>query len=124
MICQVAVKNQRPVRIGVNGGSLNQELVMARMQENTDQNLGLASDEIINECMVTSALQSTELAIESGTARRSNHHFVQGFAAAAPASRSTATSRARRPSPCIWASLKPAWVSRAWRGPLQRWRLF
>jgi (E)-4-hydroxy-3-methylbut-2-enyl-diphosphate synthase len=66
MICQVAVENQRPVRIGVNGGSLNQELVMARMQENTDQNLGLSSDEIINECMVTSALQSTELAIESG----------------------------------------------------------
>jgi len=66
MICQVAVENQRPVRIGVNGGSLNQELVMARMQENTDQNLGLTSDEIINECMVTSALQSTELAIESG----------------------------------------------------------
>jgi len=66
MICQVAVDNQRPVRIGVNGGSLNQELVMARMQENTDKGLGLTSDEIINECMVTSALQSTELAIESG----------------------------------------------------------
>jgi len=66
MICQVAVDNQRPVRIGVNGGSLNQELVMARMQENTDRNLGLSSDEIVNECMVTSALQSTELAIESG----------------------------------------------------------
>ena len=27
----------KPVRIGVNGGSLNQELVMARMQENTDR---------------------------------------------------------------------------------------
>src|SRR6188768_3183934 len=66
MICQVAVENQRPVRIGVNGGSLNQELVMSRMQENTDRNLGLTSDEIVNECMVTSALQSTELAIESG----------------------------------------------------------
>ena len=36
-ICQVAVDHQKPVRIGVNGGSLNQELVMARMQENTDQ---------------------------------------------------------------------------------------
>ena len=32
-ICKVAVDNDRPVRIGVNGGSLNQELVMARMQE-------------------------------------------------------------------------------------------
>jgi (E)-4-hydroxy-3-methylbut-2-enyl-diphosphate synthase len=66
MICQVAVDEQRPVRIGVNGGSLNQELVMARMQQNTDQNLGLSSEEIINECMVLSALQSTELALECG----------------------------------------------------------
>src|SRR5678815_4238673 len=32
-ICKVAVENNRPVRIGVNGGSLNQELVMSKMQE-------------------------------------------------------------------------------------------
>src|ERR1041384_7792906 len=30
MICQVAIDRQRPVRIGVNGGSLNQELVVAK----------------------------------------------------------------------------------------------
>ncbi|MCC6989524.1 MAG: flavodoxin-dependent (E)-4-hydroxy-3-methylbut-2-enyl-diphosphate synthase, partial [Acidobacteria bacterium] len=65
-ICGVARDYGKPVRIGVNGGSLNQELVMARMQENTDHNLGLTSDEIVNECMVLSALQSTELALESG----------------------------------------------------------
>jgi (E)-4-hydroxy-3-methylbut-2-enyl-diphosphate synthase len=65
-ICKVAVDHQRPVRIGVNGGSLNQELVMARMQENTDRHLGRSSEEIIDECMVLSALQSTELALESG----------------------------------------------------------
>jgi (E)-4-hydroxy-3-methylbut-2-enyl-diphosphate synthase len=65
-ICKVAVDNDRPVRIGVNGGSLNQELVMMKMQENTDLHLGRSSDEIINECMVLSAIQSTELALESG----------------------------------------------------------
>jgi (E)-4-hydroxy-3-methylbut-2-enyl-diphosphate synthase len=65
-ICKIAVDNGKPVRIGVNGGSLNQELVMQKMQENTDQNLGKESDEIINNCMVLSALQSTELALESG----------------------------------------------------------
>lgn len=65
-ICKVARDNGKPVRIGVNGGSLNQELVMARMQENTDKNLGKESEAIINECMVLSALQSTELALESG----------------------------------------------------------
>ena len=65
-ICKVAVDRGRPVRIGVNGGSLNQELVMAKMQENTDRHLNRTSDQIINECMVLSALQSTELAIECG----------------------------------------------------------
>jgi (E)-4-hydroxy-3-methylbut-2-enyl-diphosphate synthase len=65
-ICKVAVDHRKPVRIGVNGGSLNQELVMAKMQENTDRQLGRDSDDIINECMVLSGLQSTELALESG----------------------------------------------------------
>src|SRR6201981_3849753 len=65
-ICKVARDNGKPVRIGVNGGSLNQELVMRKMQENTDRDLGKTSEEIINECMGLSAVQSTELAIESG----------------------------------------------------------
>src|ERR1700735_4511072 len=65
-ICKVARDNGKPVRIGVNGGPPKQELVMQKMQENTDKDLGKTSEEIINECMVLSALQSTELAIESG----------------------------------------------------------
>ncbi|MGC4085830.1 MAG: flavodoxin-dependent (E)-4-hydroxy-3-methylbut-2-enyl-diphosphate synthase [Vicinamibacterales bacterium] len=65
-ICKVAVDHGKPVRIGVNGGSLNQELVVAKMQENTDRNLGKESEEIINECMVLSAIESTALAIENG----------------------------------------------------------
>jgi (E)-4-hydroxy-3-methylbut-2-enyl-diphosphate synthase len=65
-ICRVAVDNGKPVRIGVNGGSLNQDLVVARMQENTDRDLGRTSEEIINECMVLSAVESTALGLESG----------------------------------------------------------
>ena len=65
-ICNIARDNGKPVRIGVNGGSLNQELVMEKMQENTDKDLGKTSEEILNECMVLSALQSTELALECG----------------------------------------------------------
>jgi len=65
-ICAVARDNGKPVRIGVNGGSLNQELVMRKMQENTDQLLGRTSEEIINECMVLSGLESTALALECG----------------------------------------------------------
>src|SRR3954454_4795316 len=68
-ICGVARDLSKPVRIGVNGGSLNQELGVAEMQENTDRSLGKTSEEIINECMVLSAVQSTELALESGLRR-------------------------------------------------------
>ena len=65
-ICEVARQNGKAVRIGVNGGSLNQELVLRKMQENTDRDLGQSSEEILNACMVLSALQSTELALECG----------------------------------------------------------
>jgi (E)-4-hydroxy-3-methylbut-2-enyl-diphosphate synthase len=68
-ICKVAVDHGKPVRIGVNGGSLNQELVMQQMQENTTLQLGLTSEQILNGCMVLSALQSTELALEAGLGR-------------------------------------------------------
>src|ERR671932_426660 len=59
-ICKVAMEHEKPVRIGVNGGSLNQELVLAKMAENTTRNLGRSSEEILNDCMVISALESTD----------------------------------------------------------------
>ena len=65
-ICKIARDAGKPVRIGVNGGSLNQDLVMAKMQENTDRQLDQSSEEIINACMVISALESTALALEAG----------------------------------------------------------
>ena len=68
-ICKVAGEHGKPVRIGVNGGSLNQELVMQQMQNNTDRDLGLTSAQILNACMVLSALQSTDLALEAGLRR-------------------------------------------------------
>jgi (E)-4-hydroxy-3-methylbut-2-enyl-diphosphate synthase len=68
-ICRVAVEYGKPVRIGVNAGSLNQELVMSRMQENTDRDLGKTSEAIINECMIVSAIESTGLAVGSGLGR-------------------------------------------------------
>jgi len=42
-ICKVAIDHDKPVRIGVNGGSLNQELVVDKMQENTTRSLGKTS---------------------------------------------------------------------------------
>ena len=120
-ICKVAVDHGKPVRIGVNGGSLNQELVMAKMQENTDRDLGLSSEEIVNECMVLSALQSTELALESGLAHESDHHLVQGVAAARPDRRVPRRWRGRPTSRCTSGSPRPAWASRASCGRRRRW---
>jgi (E)-4-hydroxy-3-methylbut-2-enyl-diphosphate synthase len=65
-ICEVARDNGKPVRIGVNGGSLDQELVTAKMQENIDRDLGRSSEEVLNECMVISAVESTALAHDCG----------------------------------------------------------
>ena len=65
-ICRVARDNGKPVRIGVNGGSLDRDLVARKMAENTDRGLGRTSEEILGECLVLSALQSTELGLEAG----------------------------------------------------------
>ena len=65
-ICRIAVEHGKPVRIGVNAGSLDQELVMAKMQENTDRELGLSAEEIYADCMIVSALSSTEQALACG----------------------------------------------------------
>jgi len=65
-ICAVARDHGKPIRIGVNGGSLDQELVVAEMQANSDRGTGLSAEEVVNRCMVISALQSTELALQAG----------------------------------------------------------
>ena len=65
-ICKVARDHGKAIRIGVNVGSLNQELVMRAMAENTASGAGRSSEEIINSCMVDSALESIELALASG----------------------------------------------------------
>ncbi len=65
-ICAIARDHGKPVRIGVNAGSLQQDLVMAAMAENTAKGLGKSSAQIIGECMVRSALASTELALACG----------------------------------------------------------
>jgi (E)-4-hydroxy-3-methylbut-2-enyl-diphosphate synthase len=68
-ICRVARDLGKPIRIGVNAGSLDQDLVVRKMQENTDRDLGRSSEEIINECLIVSALESTERALEAGLRR-------------------------------------------------------
>jgi (E)-4-hydroxy-3-methylbut-2-enyl-diphosphate synthase len=65
-IVEIAADHGKPVRIGVNGGSLDQALVLREMERNTRKNLGRSSDDILDDCMVLSALDSTEKALGYG----------------------------------------------------------
>jgi (E)-4-hydroxy-3-methylbut-2-enyl-diphosphate synthase len=63
---EVALKHDRPVRIGVNWGSLDQEVVVRMMDENSRAANPRSAAEITNEAMVVSALESAALARQLG----------------------------------------------------------
>jgi len=65
----VAVKNQKPVRIGVNWGSLDQQLLTRMMDENSRSNKPKDAREVTMDAMVESALRSAKLAEEYGLGR-------------------------------------------------------
>src|SRR5205085_6741251 len=62
----VAVENQRPVRIGVNWGSLDQALLTRMMDENSKLPDPKDAREVTMEAMVVSALNSAALAEKYG----------------------------------------------------------
>src|SRR5690348_9131943 len=63
---EVAVENQKPVRIGVNWGSLDQSLLTRMMDENSRLAEPKDAREVTMEAMVVSALNSAELAEKYG----------------------------------------------------------
>ena len=63
---EVAVKNQKPVRIGVNWGSLDQALLTRMMDENSRLPEPKDAREVTMEAMVVSALNSAKLAEKYG----------------------------------------------------------
>jgi (E)-4-hydroxy-3-methylbut-2-enyl-diphosphate synthase len=63
---EVAVENQRPVRIGVNWGSLDQQLLTRMMDENSRSAEPKDAREVTMEAMVVSALRSADLALKYG----------------------------------------------------------
>ncbi len=68
-ICAVARDHGKAIRIGVNRGSLDSDLVTEHMERNASREAPLSSEEVLQECMVVSALKSIEAAIESGLGR-------------------------------------------------------
>jgi (E)-4-hydroxy-3-methylbut-2-enyl-diphosphate synthase len=63
---EVAVKYQKPVRIGVNWGSLDQSLLTRMMDENSKLPEPQGAREVTMEAMVISALRSAKIAEEDG----------------------------------------------------------
>ena len=67
-IIDVAIAHGKPVRIGVNWGSLDQDLLTALMDENAKARQPLTSRDVLIEAMLRSALDSAALAEERGLA--------------------------------------------------------
>lgn len=68
MMIAVAKKYDKAVRIGVNWGSLDQDLVVRLMDENARLAKPKETAEVIREALITSALQSAKRAEELGLA--------------------------------------------------------
>lgn len=63
---ETALKFDRPVRIGVNWGSMDQELVAALMDENHKLTEPLEAIHVTREALIRSALDSAQRALELG----------------------------------------------------------
>jgi len=64
-----AVEYDKPIRIGVNWGSLDQELATSMMDENAKRAVPLDADLVMNEAIIVSALNSARRAEELGLPR-------------------------------------------------------
>lgn len=67
-IVKAAIEHDKPVRIGVNWGSLDQQLLTELMDENARQDQPDDAGAVLREAMIQSALKSAELAEEVGLA--------------------------------------------------------
>jgi (E)-4-hydroxy-3-methylbut-2-enyl-diphosphate synthase len=65
-IVQIAVEHGKPVRIGVNWGSLDQDLLTQMMDDNARDRAPRTAKDVYMEAMLASALRSAELAQETG----------------------------------------------------------
>jgi (E)-4-hydroxy-3-methylbut-2-enyl-diphosphate synthase len=63
---EIACRYQKPVRIGVNWGSLDQDLLTRLMDENSARAAPLPAQGVMREAVVQSALQSAQRAEEVG----------------------------------------------------------
>jgi (E)-4-hydroxy-3-methylbut-2-enyl-diphosphate synthase len=62
MMIEAALEYAKPVRIGVNWGSLDQDLLASLMDENSRSRAPLDAAHVMREALVTSAIRSAQLA--------------------------------------------------------------
>lgn len=68
-IIEKAIEHNKPVRIGVNWGSLDQELLTGLMDDNQAKGFPLTAQQVMREAIVQSALHSGALAEDIGLGR-------------------------------------------------------
>lgn len=66
LMIEAALRWDKPVRIGVNWGSLDQELLANLMDENTRRSLPWSAKAVMYEALITSAIDSANQAIDLG----------------------------------------------------------
>ncbi|MGP1628381.1 MAG: flavodoxin-dependent (E)-4-hydroxy-3-methylbut-2-enyl-diphosphate synthase, partial [Giesbergeria sp.] len=66
LMIEAAIRWNKAVRIGVNWGSLDQELLAALMDENNRRKVPLDARQVMHEALIASALQSAQRAEEIG----------------------------------------------------------
>lgn len=69
MMIEAAARYNKPVRIGVNWGSLDQDLAAKLMDENALRAEPHPADDVVREAIVQSTLQSAQKAVDIGLAR-------------------------------------------------------
>jgi len=65
-IVEVAIRNDKPVRIGVNWGSLDRQLLTELMDQNAKRSEPLDARDVMIQAMIESAMRSARLAEETG----------------------------------------------------------
>jgi (E)-4-hydroxy-3-methylbut-2-enyl-diphosphate synthase len=65
-IIEIAIKNDKPVRIGANWGSLDQKLLAKMMDENNQLDEPHEAQDVMEEALIVSALESAKQAEELG----------------------------------------------------------
>ncbi len=68
-IIETAIRNDKPVRIGVNWGSLDQSLLTKLMDDNKANGSPMSARQVMREAIIQSALLSAALAEDIGLAR-------------------------------------------------------